>query len=57
MDDESLQIPHPHMQNRRFVLQPLAEIAPNYIHPQLRKTLKVLLQHCQDPLPVQPFYP
>lgn len=57
IDKETLQIPHPHMQNRRFVLQPLADIAPNYRHPQHRKSLKELLAACPDTLPVLPFYP
>lgn len=41
-------IPHPHIQNRNFVLFPLADIAPEFIHPKLRKTVKYLLQTCKD---------
>ena len=47
-----LSLPHPEMQNRRFALEPLAEIAPEKIHPVLNKTIKELLQECKDPLPV-----
>lgn len=47
-----LQLPHPHMQNRRFVLIPLAEIAPEVVHPILHKTVKHLLQTCPDDLEV-----
>jgi len=57
IDKEALHIPHPHMQNRRFVLQPLADIAPNYRHPQHSISLKKLLVACPDTLPVLPFYP
>ena len=38
----SLTIPHPQMQNRRFVLEPLAEIAPHLIHPTIRKRVSTL---------------
>jgi 2-amino-4-hydroxy-6-hydroxymethyldihydropteridine diphosphokinase len=42
MDSKELVIPHPSMQERRFVLEPLAEIAPNVIHPALKKTISEL---------------
>lgn len=42
MDDPRLRLPHPDMQNRDFVLLPLAEIAPELVHPTLKKTIQEL---------------
>jgi 2-amino-4-hydroxy-6-hydroxymethyldihydropteridine diphosphokinase len=50
-----LVIPHPHLQERRFTLMPLAEIAPTYVHPVFRKTNQALLEECPDNLPVAIF--
>ncbi|HTJ48945.1 MAG TPA: 2-amino-4-hydroxy-6-hydroxymethyldihydropteridine diphosphokinase [Cyclobacteriaceae bacterium] len=50
---ENLSIPHPGIPSRRFVLQPLAEIAPDFIHPQLKKNIRTLLKECPDILEVE----
>jgi 2-amino-4-hydroxy-6-hydroxymethyldihydropteridine diphosphokinase len=47
-----LHIPHKEMHNRRFVLIPLLEIAPDLIHPGLNQSLKTLLADCKDNLSV-----
>jgi 2-amino-4-hydroxy-6-hydroxymethyldihydropteridine diphosphokinase len=44
VDSPALTIPHPAMHHRRFVLEPLAEIAPEARHPALKKTIRELLQ-------------
>lgn len=50
-----LKLPHPEMQNRRFALLPLAEIAPEITHPVLKKTITELLQECKDELEVKKY--
>jgi 2-amino-4-hydroxy-6-hydroxymethyldihydropteridine diphosphokinase len=52
--EKGLEIPHPRMTERRFVLVPLAEIAPNAEHPVLRKTARELLATTHDRSEVHP---
>jgi 2-amino-4-hydroxy-6-hydroxymethyldihydropteridine diphosphokinase len=51
--ENGLTIPHPEMSKRRFVLEPLNEIIPAYIHPVYYKTITELLDQCDDTLPVK----
>jgi len=53
---EELIIPHPEMQNRNFVLFPLAEIAPNFHHPVLKRSLSELAKSSKDPLKAVKFH-
>ncbi|MCR4816115.1 MAG: 2-amino-4-hydroxy-6-hydroxymethyldihydropteridine diphosphokinase [Bacteroidales bacterium] len=48
VDAPDLQLPHPRMHMRRFVLEPLAQIIPDFKHPKLRKTIRQLLEECTD---------
>lgn len=43
IDDEDLQVPHPRMHQRRFVLEPLCQIASEAVHPVLQRTIRQLL--------------
>jgi 2-amino-4-hydroxy-6-hydroxymethyldihydropteridine diphosphokinase len=52
INDHGLIVPHPEVQNRRFALIPLAEIAPELNHPLLHKNINELLQDCPDDLQV-----
>ncbi len=49
MDEEGLILPHPLMTERRFVMEPLAEIAPDVMHPVLHKTMKELFTSSFSP--------
>jgi 2-amino-4-hydroxy-6-hydroxymethyldihydropteridine diphosphokinase len=47
-DQPGLVVPHPRMHERRFVLAPLAEVAPGLVHPVLGATVAELLERCPD---------
>jgi len=48
IEEESLKIPHPLLQHRRFVLVPLCELASEMIHPVLKRSFAELLEICGD---------
>lgn len=52
---EDLIIPHPEIQNRRFTLKPMMEIAAEFVHPVLKKSQQTLLEECKDSLEVLKF--
>lgn len=56
LNTAELKIPHAQMHQRRFVLVPMAEIAPNLEHPIYKKSMVELLEHCTDELEVKPYF-
>lgn len=55
LDEPDLHIPHPRMSARRFVLVPLAELAPDLRHPVTGQTVAEMLADCPDQLPVHKY--
>jgi 2-amino-4-hydroxy-6-hydroxymethyldihydropteridine diphosphokinase len=49
VEEKNLIIPHPRLHLRRFVLSPLVEIAPDFVHPVLKKTVSGILNDLSDP--------
>lgn len=56
IDQPGLIVPHPEIQNRRFVLVPVNELSPQLNHPAFNKTIHQLLADCLDHLDVKKFY-
>lgn len=48
LDSARLTVPHPRLHERRFTMVPLAEIAPEFVHPVFRKSTLQLLADCTD---------
>jgi len=55
INKKNLVVPHPEIQNRRFVLVPLNELSPAFVHPVLKKTIHQLLDSSPDTLDVKKF--
>jgi 2-amino-4-hydroxy-6-hydroxymethyldihydropteridine diphosphokinase len=55
LSQKDLEIPHPELEKRKFALIPLAEIAPDFVHPVLKKSIKELLAECRDSMSVDLF--
>lgn len=55
INNSILTVPHPSIPYRRFVLVPLNELSPGFIHPVLQQTIHTLLDKCEDQLNVKKF--
>ena len=53
LNDRRLTLPHPRLHQRRFVLEPLGEIAPNLIHPVLQVTIEALAERFREEFPAE----
>ncbi|HRO43680.1 MAG TPA: 2-amino-4-hydroxy-6-hydroxymethyldihydropteridine diphosphokinase [Flavipsychrobacter sp.] len=53
INTDTLKVPHPFLQDRRFTLEPLNEIAENLVHPVVGKKVGKLLEECEDKLVVR----
>jgi 2-amino-4-hydroxy-6-hydroxymethyldihydropteridine diphosphokinase len=56
INEPDLIVPHPQLHNRRFTLEPLNDLAPQLVHPVLRKTIKELKNDLRDTLIVKKLY-
>lgn len=54
IDSKLLKVPHPEAHKRKFVLQPLKDIASQFIHPKKKKTVETLLETCKDDSVLEP---
>ena len=52
IENERLSVPHPRIQERSFALYPLEEVASDFMHPLLKKSIKTLKEECTDKLKV-----
>lgn len=56
LDTADLSLPHPRIEERKFILVPLTEIAPDFIHPHLLKSIDELKQNCEDKAELTPLH-
>ena len=56
IETETMTVPHPRLADRAFVLRPLADIAPDFVHPVLGKTIAALNETVEDE-GIRPFSP
>ena len=55
INEIGLMIPHPEIENRKFVLIPMEEIASEFVHPVIKKSMRIILNECSDGLMVELF--
>jgi 2-amino-4-hydroxy-6-hydroxymethyldihydropteridine diphosphokinase len=55
LDEPGLTLPHPRLHERAFVLEPLCELAPDLVHPKLRRRIDELARRVRDPAAVRFF--
>jgi 2-amino-4-hydroxy-6-hydroxymethyldihydropteridine diphosphokinase len=53
INEEGLHVPHPELHKRRFTLEPLAEIAPDLVHPAINKSILLIKNELKDSLIVK----
>ena len=54
LETDQLTLPHPRLHERNFVLRPMCDLAPHFVHPVLGQTVQTLLHQSPDTLPVRP---
>ena len=54
IDNKALQLPHPRMAQRRFILAPLVDLVPDFFHPIAQQSCATLLKKCPDPAVIHP---
>jgi 2-amino-4-hydroxy-6-hydroxymethyldihydropteridine diphosphokinase len=57
IDEADLVVPHPRLHRRRFVLMPMSELDPLFVHPTMRRTVNQLLADSYDPSEVRLLFP
>jgi 2-amino-4-hydroxy-6-hydroxymethyldihydropteridine diphosphokinase len=57
IDEAGLTVPHPRLHQRRFVLMPLSELDPLWMHPTLHRTINQLLAEVKDQAEVRLLFP
>lgn len=53
IDRPGLTVPHPRLHHRRFVLEPLVELDPTFLHPTLERSMNIILENLDDPSQVK----